>query len=246
MTQTEQLVNDLRTALGPSLKSVVLYGSAAAGDFVPGISAHDVLIVVEPLGALQLAAASAALAWWEQAGNPHPQLFTPQELQSSADVFPIEIADMQQSHRVLFGPDPLSGMKIDVPHYRIQLERELKTRLLQLRRQYLACAGEEQRIARLMVASVSTFLVLLRAALRLYNDSVPSEKIQALDQLAAHIPFDPEPFRAVLSLKHQKPKPPPGEMQTLFGKYLSSIDHVVHAVDRHLHASPPNSEKSHG
>src|SRR5262245_11370697 len=99
MTKVEQLVNDLQAALGAKLKSVVLYGSAAAGDFVPGVSGHDILIVVEQLAADDLVALTVPLANWEQAGNPLPQLFTPDELNASTDVFPIELLDMQQSRR---------------------------------------------------------------------------------------------------------------------------------------------------
>ena len=98
---TEQLLKELQEAIGPGLKSVVLYGSAASGDFVQGVSAYDVLIVAEKLGASDLAAPSVPLARWEAAGNPMPQLFTPEELAASADVFPIELVDMQQSRRVL-------------------------------------------------------------------------------------------------------------------------------------------------
>jgi hypothetical protein len=234
----EHLIEELQQTMGPNLKSVVLYGSAAAGDFVPGVSGHDILIVAERLGAADLAPLAAPLARWEQAGNPMPQLFTPAELNDSADVFPIELLDMQQSRRVLVGPDPLGEMKIDMQHYRMQLERELKTRLLVLRRKYLACAGDNIRILRLMFASVSTFLVLLRAALRLYNDSVPADKVTALQQLTKHATFDPQPFRAVLDMKQHKQIPPPPEIQNLFDRYLSSIEQAVHAVDRHLSDSP--------
>jgi len=132
---------------------------------------------------------------------------------------------------------PLAEIKIDMPLYRAQLERELKTRLLLLRRKYLASSGNEERIAALMVASVSTFMVLLRAALRLYNDSVPAEKADALDQLAEHVKFDPQPFRAVLELKKRQSRPASGEMESLFGQYLQSIEQVVQVVDRHLHPS---------
>jgi hypothetical protein len=143
-------------------------------------------------------------------------------------------------------------MKVDMRHYRVQLERELKTRLLLLRRRYLACAGNEDRIARLMAASVSTFLVLLRAALRLYNDAVPAEKADALDELAKHMKFDPQPLRAVIALKKRQLPSAANEMESLFGQYLTSIEQVVQAVDRHLHAAscnearPENSENSHG
>lgn len=244
----QQLVSALQKALGSNLKSVVLYGSAAAGDFVPGVSGNDVFILAERLGAAELTALSEPLIKWERAGNPLPQLFTPQELVSSPDVFPIEILDMQQSRRVLFGSDPLNDLKIDMLHYRVQLERELKTRLLLLRRRFLSCANDERRIASLMASSVSTFLSLLRAALRLYDPSVPAAKASVLDQLANHMKFDPEPFRVVLNLKNGQSESAPRQITPLFAQYLSSIEQVVESVDRHLHPSPvanQTSEDSH-
>lgn len=230
----EELIKELREALGPSLKSVVLYGSAAAGDFVEGVSGRDVLIVAERLGAAELAALAGPLAHWEAAGNPMPQLFTPTELAGSADVFPIELMDMLQSRKVLFGDDPLTQVYIDMRHYRIQLERELKTRLLVLRRKYLGCGGKTDAVAGLMAASVSTFLVLLRGALRLYNESPPADKTKALEELNKHIPFDRQPFLTVLDLKKRKQKPTAGQIETLFSEYLTAIETVVAAVDKEL------------
>ena len=245
----EQLVTALKEIMGPKLNAVVLYGSRAAGDFVPGLSGHDVLVVAERLGATELAAMSAPLAAWERAGNPLPQLFTPEELTAATDVFPIELLDMRQSSRVLHGTDPLAELKIDMQHYRAQLERELKVRLQLLRRRYVACSGNDQRLAHLMTASVSTFLVLLRAALRLYNDSAPVEKADALTPLTNYLKYDPQPLREVLDLRTRKSVPTAGELEKLFGRYLESIEHVVHAVDRHLHSSPvtdkPAREESH-
>jgi hypothetical protein len=231
----EQLIKGLQEALGPRLKSIVLYGSAAAGDYLAGVSGRDILIVAERLGAAELAALSVPLASWEKAGNPLPQVLTPGELSGSVDVFPIEIIDMQQSRRVLYGPDPLADVKIDMQHYRMQLERELKTRLLLLRHRYLACCGQTDRVARLMIDSVSTFLVLMRAALRLYNESAPAEKAKALEELRRHVTFDAQPFTAVQELKSQRRMPPPGEVESLFSRYLASIEQVVGAVDQHLH-----------
>jgi len=231
----EELVKELREALGPRLKSVVLYGSAAAGDFVEGISGRDVLIVAERLGAAELAALAAPLAHWEAAGNPMPQLFTPEELAGSADVFPIELMDMRQSRRVLLGDDPLTAIDIDMRLLRIQLERELKTRLLLLRRKYLACGGKTEAVVGLMAASVSTFLVLMRAALRLYNEAVPADKAMALEKLNQHIEFDRQPFLDVLDLKKRRTKPAAGEIDSLFAKYLVAIETVVAAIDKQLH-----------
>jgi len=239
---TEQLLTALHEAFGPGLKSVVLFGSAAAGDFVEGVSGQDLLIVADKLGAAQLAALCGPLARWRQAGNPQPQLFTAIELASSADVFPIELTDMQQSRRMLFGADPIAEIKIDMNYFRLQLERELKTRLLLLRKNYLACGGRTADIMRLMAASVSTFLVLFRAALRLYDESAPPQKAQALEKLAQHVQFDPQPFRSVLELKHNKQTPVTGQIESLFTQYLETIERVVLAVDQHLRSLPSQRE----
>src|SRR6187549_3998637 len=118
---TEQLLSDLREALGKDLRSVVLFGSAAAGDFLEGVSGLDVLIVTDKMGAAQLAALSVPLANWTKAGNPPPHLFTAGELASSTDVFPIELTDMQQSRRVLAGDDPIANIRIEKADYRLQL-----------------------------------------------------------------------------------------------------------------------------
>jgi hypothetical protein len=249
---SDELVQALQKALGSNLKSVVLYGSAAAGDFVPDVSGHDIVVVTDRLGSADLEAVSETVRRWTKAGNSIPQLFTAQELLSSADVFPIELLDMQQSRRVLFGSDPLVDLKIDMQDYRTQLERELKVRLLLLRRRYVAANHDEQRIGELMIASLSTFLVLLRGVLRLYNEAVPATKAEAIDGLTKYVNLDPEPFRRVLALKQRSAKPAAGEMRRLFASYLQEIERLIHVVDHHLPAQPsgggktPESENLHG
>jgi uncharacterized protein (UPF0335 family) len=231
----DDLVTALRTCLGDNLQSVVLYGSSAAGDFVPGFSGHDVLVVVQQLGAAELRALRPTLLDWERSGNPLPQLFTRQELLDSADVFPIEFLDMQQSRRVLGGDDPLAELEIDMRNYRGQLERELKVRLELLRRRYIACGSDEQQLALLMARSVSSFLILLRAVLRLYNEPVPAEKADVLAPLAKHLAFDPQPLRDVLKLRTTRSWTDLAELETMFERYLHSIGQVVRAVDGYLH-----------
>jgi hypothetical protein len=234
----EDLARELAATLEENLHSVVLYGSGAAGDFVPGVSHFDVLIVAQFLGVPELKAISQALLKWQAEGNPAPQLFTPAELAASADAFPIELLDMQQSRRVLHGSDPLAEIQVDREHFRLQLEHELKSRLNLLRRHYLGACGEPLQVARLMTSSVSTFLVLFRACLRLYDEPVPPEKLLALRALARRLDCDLRPLENAQALKLVTPagKVEADHIQSLFSQYLTAIETVVHAVDRHLHA----------
>jgi len=231
----DQLVDKLQGALHSRLKSVVLYGSAVAGDFIPGKSSYNVLIVVDRLGIEELNALSGPIGQWIESRNEPPMLMTVEQLLSSADVFPIELADIRQSRKTLFGVDLLCGIVIHPDDLRLQLERELKGKLLALRRHYLIAQGDSDRIAGLMAKSLSTFLVLFRAALRLFQPEPPTGKLDALQELSKHIAFDPQPFRCVHDLKVTGRLPDGGSAAELFGRYLRAVEAIVDAVDRHIH-----------
>lgn len=234
----EQFVEQLQVALGDKLKSVVLYGSAATGDFIEGVSGYNLLVVAEPLGASELTAISVAAQKWEQAGNPLPQFFTPAELAGSADAFPIEILDMQRSRKILFGADLLAPLTVDFANLRMELEHDLKSKLLFFRQRYLVASQDPKRLAKLLASSLSTFLVLFRAAIKLYDEDVPPHKKDALQKLGTHLTFDASPFLNVLGFKAKATIPPDAELQLLAGRYLASIEQIVRAIDQHLHPEP--------
>src|SRR5215212_3661594 len=125
----EELVSQLRAAYGTSLRSVVLYGSAAGGEHVQKRSDHNVLVIVDALDAPRLTAASAASRAWADSGNPAPLTLTTTEWRGSADIFPMEYADILERHRVLFGEAPFEGITVDLGNLRLQLEQEAMGKL---------------------------------------------------------------------------------------------------------------------
>src|SRR6185369_16091198 len=218
----QQFVEQLQVALADKLKAVVLYGSAATGDFMEGVSGYNLLVVAEPLETNELTAISAAAQKWEQAGNPLPQFFTPAELAGSADAFPIEILDMQRSRKILFGADLLAPLTVDLANLRMELEHDLKSKLLFFRQRYLVASQDPKRLAKLLASSLSTFLVLFRAAIKLYDEDVPLHKKDALQKLGTHLTFDASPFLSVLEFKAKATIPPEAELRLLAGRYLAS------------------------
>ena len=233
----ENLVEKLKKALPSDLRAVVLYGSAAAGDHVDKHSDYNVLVVTENLGLPQLKALSKPSLAWMKAGNPAPLLFTLDRLKKSADVFPIEILDIKQSHKILYGDDIISQIEISQENLRLELEHELKGKLIQLRERYLATGGKPKLVCKLMMKSLSTFLVLFRAALRLYEDEVPEKKIDVLDALSQHIRFDTDIFSIIEDLRTGVKKMGDVSCDALFERYLKTVEEVVDAVDDYLHQS---------
>jgi hypothetical protein len=153
----------------------------------------------------------------------------------ATDVFPIELLDIRECHKVLYGENLVQGLEIDTKNLRLQIEHELRGKLIRLRQSYLLTQGKPRAVADLMIQSLSTFLVLFRAALRLFEPEVPQKKFQSLEKLSTHLAFDGSVFRTVQELKDGTKKPKEVSVGELFNNYLKTIECVIDAVDAYIH-----------
>ena len=130
----------LHEAAGDNLDSIVLYGSAARGDFHELRSDLNLLCVLRSAKAADLARLARVIHWWSgDQKEPPPQFFTPDELRHSADVFSIELLDIGQYHKVLFGSDPVAPLSVLVDKSLVQAEvvgDDTRYRLLESTRHY--------------------------------------------------------------------------------------------------------------
>src|ERR1019366_844822 len=159
-----QLVEKLQKAFGDRLVSVVLYGSAAAGDHHPRFSDYNVLCVLSEITSRQLAAGEAIFRWWREQGSPSPLLLTEQELVNSADCFAIEFHDIQRQHCLLHGKDVITSLLFEDHFYRAQVEHDLRAKLLRVRQKAVGMLSNPNLLRRMLLDSVSTFCVLFRHA----------------------------------------------------------------------------------
>lgn len=226
----EQFTETLKKTCGENLLSSVLYGSAAAGDRIEGKSDYNVMLVLKEAGLPELKLIAAASKNWLKKGNPPPLIFSRERLLASGDTFPIELSDMKEFHKVLYGEDALPGLAIDPAHLRLALEREFKGKLILLRESFLALGGDKKALKELMTDSLSQFLVLCRAALRLREGSVPASKLESAARLKTHVDYDAEIFKLVHQLKTGN-YAGPLDPEALFGRYLAAIDLLCAAVD---------------
>jgi hypothetical protein len=183
----EAIVGSLMTDLDQSLAgrySAVLYGSAARGDWVPGLSDINLLLVLDDTSPASLRGLTQAFSGWRKSGNVPPLVFSREEWAGAADAFPIEVTDILHSYRVLKGSDPVAGMSVLPADLRTLLEHEFLGKLVQLRRGYVALADERAALAQLGTASISTIVLLQRALLALLGRPVP-QGIEAVVQEAS-------------------------------------------------------------
>lgn len=227
----EQLLEKLRKAYGDRLVSVVLYGSAVAGDRNEGFSDYNVLCVLQEITPRELAAGTEIFRWWREQGNPSPLLLTEREVATSTDCFAIEFKDIQRNHQILHGADLVSGLAIDDAFYRAEVEHDLRAKLLRLRQKAGGMLADSDLLCRLLADSVSTFAVLFRHALALHGVDAPPQKREVMRAAAERFGLDPAAFDQLLDLRERRSKPRDVRPVELLASCLAQIERVIEAVD---------------
>src|SRR5688500_1751427 len=226
------LIKDLVATHGGNLSSVVLYGSAAAGDHNELRSDYNLLITLKRITPEDLRLAQAPMREWRRLGNPLPVYFTAEELSDAADVFPIEFHQMANARVVLYGQDPFEFIQLSDANLRHQTEYELRSKLIQLRRMYIPASVSIEKLCDLMSDSLSSFAALFRAVLLLHNEEAPVPKPDVVRATARLLKLDQTPFERVFDLRSDGKLPSSEkEANDLFASYMFQIEQVVEAVD---------------
>jgi len=242
--QINEFVTRAREAVGDGLHSIILYGSAATGDFHPDYSNVNLLCILRDASFRTLNNLAHTAAWWERQKHPAPLVLTPQELQRSADVFSIELLDMQQRHRLLYGEDLLDKLQIPMNLHRAQLEYELREKLILLREHLLIALGHHGRMWELLMLSLPGFTTLFRHTLLAMGLPVPASKREAVEILSKRIVFDPSAFLQLLDLRERRIDKSELDLGDLFARYLIAVEQVTAAVDTMLDTTGPQNSST--
>lgn len=225
----DELVSQLRAAYGTALRSVVLYGSAAAGggEHVAKKSDYNVLVIVDDVPLDRLKELSAVARAWRGAGNPTPMTFTEREWRDSSDIFAMEYADILERNRVLYGESPFEGITVDPADLRLQVEREAMGVLLRLRGAVLLAGTDSAEQIKLMTASLSTLMVVFRGVLRLAGRTPPRGYAEIAREVSAMAGIDAAAFEAVSRQLHDPGEIPKDRAREMLGAYLNGMGRVA-------------------
>jgi predicted nucleotidyltransferase len=229
----DELVTQLTDAYGETLRSVVLYGSAVAGEHIAKKSDYNVLVILERVPLDRLAAVGAVLRAWGDAGNPPPMMFTESEWKSSSDVFPMEYADILERHKVLYGDDPSTGITVEKSDLRLQVEQQALGKLLHLRRSAMAAGVDQKAQVSLLEASLSALMVVFRGVLRLNGETPPQDYVDLSRSVAAKAGFDAAPFERVIRHVRGIAKLEREEARGVLAGYLGAMERLVAYLDRY-------------
>jgi hypothetical protein len=225
------LVSRMKEFAAQNLESIILYGSAARGDYKEGHSDLNVLCILRSVATRELARVTAVVHWWcKDQNEPAPLFFTAEELRQSADVFSIELLDMQENRRVLYGPDLIDNIEVPMNLHRVQVEHDMRTLLLKLRQHFLLTGQKESELRAAEAKSSSSVLALLRHALIAFEEEPPATAHEVFARIAALTGADAEAFSAAFRLRDRHAHA--DDIVRTYEKYLNALTVVISALNK--------------
>jgi hypothetical protein len=229
-----EMVRRIDAVTEERLSSVVAYGPAL--DHSNPRAAEYLLIVLTDLEPDTLRRLAQPVRWWLTRDRPWPRLFTRELLHVSADVFPIELLDISTRHRVLYGDDPTTDVVIERGHLRLQVEREMREKLMRLREGYVEChASRSSRCTKeLLAASYTSFVRIFRACLHLVGAQHENSDDAVITMLGSWLDLAPDSFDGVARIARGERV---RDVEAAFGSYYRALSAVESRVDRMLDAT---------
>jgi hypothetical protein len=224
-------VQDVQHLFGNELVAAFLYGSGASGEHVSGRSDINVVVVLTRVTPALLRKASGKLRSWSRQGLATPMFFDPEFLRHAVEVFPIELLDMQERHRMLWGPDLVADLRIERVALRRQCEQELRSKLLKLRQAYVESSRSPKDLETVLAAAVSGLVVLARVLLHLTRAEESGGTEAVLARVEAQFALSVAHLRKAWQLKRGEIRVTGSELDLLYQAVLGEFQRLVEVVD---------------
>ncbi|HVO65809.1 MAG TPA: hypothetical protein VMT12_04925 [Syntrophales bacterium] len=226
------ITDDFKKVFGSDLVSIILYGSGASGHYVPGKSDLNFFVILSKEGIDNLGKAIDSVARWRKRKVAIPIFMTKEELLSSLDCYPIEFLSMKRHYVVVYGEDVLGGLSFEPRNLRLQIERELKGKILHLRRGLLEAEGRAKRVRELIQSSFIAFISIFKALLHFKGIDIPHSRRDIIRAVAKTYSINEDIFLKCTDIKEDTDRVPASEVITVFKDYMKEIEKLSEEVDR--------------
>ena len=213
------------------IHSVHIVGSALTQDFDPRTSDINSVVVLNKIDLKFLEFLAPLGKKYGRKRIAAPLIMTPEYIDKSLDVFPIEFFNIQQLHLTVFGEDIFIDLNINKSDLRRQCEQELKVKLIGLRQGYISAAGDRKILARSFAESFSGYMPLFKAIILLLGKVPPRNNADILSALEEISGVRTEVFKRVLDQKRKKTRPSLEQLNLVFEDYYAAIEKLGDFTD---------------
>jgi hypothetical protein len=227
------LTQDYLKVFGSELVSLIVYGSAAAAaaSYVKGKSDINLLVVLTPAGINKLDAAFDTVKYWKKRKVATPLVMTKEFIETSLDSYPIEFLNMKNSHILVYGENVLANLAFQPADLWLQIEREIKGKIILLTQGYLGTEGSARALRQLIRNSFTAFISIFNAMLYLKQEKAPQTRRETIKEACNLFSLDPAVFELCSDIKEGKDNLAGPEIIDTFKKYLHEVEKIGNIVD---------------
>ncbi|HHT9146202.1 MAG TPA: hypothetical protein ACFYD4_11095 [Candidatus Wunengus sp. YC61] len=230
-TVIESFLKDILANYKEDIISIYITGSAVTKGFHAKYSDINTLIVVK---GIEIPFYDFIASLGKRYGKKKiraPLIMTPDYINRSLEVFPLEFLEMKLIHQLVYGDEVLKDIKIEKADIRLQCERELKGKLQHLCQGYIKAMGDKRTFTDLLVGSLSGYFPLFRGILFLYNHEIPKEKGDVLYAMNECCDVDMKVFKDLLDIRSHNFYPPIEALKEVFKNLYRVLDTITKKVD---------------
>ena len=218
------MLEDLLREHAANIHSFHLVGSAVIPDYNEKLSDINSVLVLKTMDLRVLAFLAPLGKKYGRKRIAAPLVMTPEYIETSLDAFPVEFLDFKLIHKTVYGRDLLQDLRITMPNLRLQCEREIKSKLIQLRQGYISSLGKQDQLAHTLVRSITGSMALFRAVVRLLGNEPPIGRQDVVARFETAAGIDAGTLGELLRLKSGGIKPSLQELQSLFERYYNVLE----------------------
>ena len=223
-------LEQLRKQVGAPLKSVILFGSLARGEFIPDRSNINLLLILDEISLPISQKVGRLHPRWGKKGVVPPLIMSEEELRTSMNLFPLEYFEIKHHHILLEGRDPFPELHIQEDKLIAQCQQELMSNLIRVRQRFIEGEGRPEAIQALLPLSLTTLLPCLHALLHVLGHTTKGKAGAILGLLPSVFQVDQTVFQEVLNVKKGTSSPGSMEFPRLFDRYVQSFQHLIGRV----------------
>lgn len=222
---------DISKGAGDNLHSFHIVGTVLTPDYDPKRSDINSIVVLKQMDLEFLRYLVSIGKKYKKKSISAPLIMTPEYIERSLDVFPIEFLNFKLIHKTLEGDDILQDFEIKTGHLRLQTERELKSKLIWLRQGYISSLGDRKLLTEGLSESITGYMPLLRAIVHLFGETPPVKRSDVLVRLENFTGVRTNIFKKMILLRRGDISFSEGELESAFEEYYHATEELTRKVD---------------